>query len=80
MIPFEYLMILALAVLVGWLVSNHYAGRAARRTLAEFQRRFPGRCPICSFHRYGLTTGATSEPVPEHRDCPELTPTSGHRP
>jgi hypothetical protein len=23
----------------------------------EFLKRFPGRCPVCSFHRYGLREG-----------------------
>lgn len=36
--------------------------------LERFQERFPGRCPICSYHSYGIREGLLkhTEPVPEH--------------
>jgi len=38
--------------------------------LAEFTAKFPGECPICSYHRYGIMNSYLDpdEPVPEH-DC-----------
>lgn len=58
----------ALAVLgaglqfIGW-----WGKREARLMLDEFQRRFPGRCPICSYHDYGVREGHVSPgPAPAH--------------
>lgn len=40
----------------------------ATGTLTEFQKRFPGRCPICSCHDYGVRAGHIPPgPVGEHR-------------
>lgn len=41
--------------------------------LEQFERRFPGRCAICSYHRYGVTHGhvAPGVPVDAHEGCPE---------
>jgi hypothetical protein len=44
---------------------------ATRRMLDDFVRRYPGRCPICSYHRYGPTHGHTSKAEPEPHDCIE---------
>lgn len=40
--------------------------------LLETLKRFPGSCPICSYHRYGILNGhvKAGDEVPEHR-CPE---------
>lgn len=38
--------------------------------ITDFQRKFPGRCMICSYHRYGISHGHTSGPCPEH-ECIE---------
>lgn len=48
-------------------------GGSARHVLDEFVHRFPTRCPICSFHRYGISHGHVdpTEPVPKHEGCPE---------
>jgi hypothetical protein len=48
---------------------NWASRRNARRVLFDFQDRFPDRCPICSYHSYGITHGHLDpeEPVPPHR-------------
>ena len=43
----------------------------AGKTVQEFTERFPGRCPICSFHRYGLQHDCATGPVPPHGGCHE---------
>ncbi len=42
--------------------------REAQLDLAEFARRFPGRCMVCSYHRFGLHHGivAPGTPVDPH--------------
>lgn len=40
--------------------------------LADFEKHFPGRCPICAYHRFGITEGFEalgSKPAPH--DCIE---------
>ena len=53
-----------------WRERRRSAG--ARRTIEEFQRQFPGRCPICSYYDFGYTHGyeLSSAPRP-HANCPE---------
>lgn len=34
-----------------------------------FREEFPGKCMICSFHRYGRDHGMTLEPEPAPHDC-----------
>jgi len=55
-----------LLLLVGWLQR-----REARLLVAEFREHFPGRCMVCSYHRYGVLHGMVSGPPPEHDYCPE---------
>jgi hypothetical protein len=40
------------------------------RMVLEFIEAFPGRCIICSFHRYGVENGLTTEKLKGH-DCIE---------
>jgi len=46
--------------------------------IEDFVGRFPGKCMICSYHRYGFTHGfiPLGDPVPEHHciEKPEVTP------
>ncbi len=54
---------------MGWLrkLWRWITGAAwAERTLDEFEERFPGSCPICAYHRFGLMEGYESGPVQEH--------------
>jgi hypothetical protein len=44
---------------------NRYEHRQARKMLEEFQRRWPERCPLCSFARF-----VNQAPEP-HENCPE---------
>ena len=37
----------------------------------EFTERFPGRCPVCSFHAFGRREGLTAEASPGPHFCPE---------
>ena len=51
---------------------KHLSGEAwAERVINEHQKAFPGRCPICSFHRYGLQNGLTKDHKPNPHWCPE---------
>lgn len=45
--------------------------RDTRALLFDFQRQFPDRCPICSFHNYGISHGHLNpnHPISPHR-CP----------
>ncbi len=54
-----------LAVLF-WLWGSYLLKRSARRTLAEFARDFPGKCPICSYHAFGVQRGHTRGTVKPH--------------
>lgn len=38
----------------------------AKQMVAEFQELFPGRCMICSYHRYGVENGFTVKPLEPH--------------
>lgn len=43
------------------------------KMIDDFVKRFPSKCPICSFHRYGIREGVKpfgSKPDP-HVGCPE---------
>jgi hypothetical protein len=41
-----------------------------KRMVEDFQRMFPGRCAVCSFHRWGVMEGHERGPVEPH-DCIE---------
>ena len=56
-------------VIVGALAFYWYSKKEARETIDEFERAFPGQCPICSYHNYGLMEGHVSGPVKPH-PCP----------
>lgn len=42
----------------------------AEKVIQEHREAFPGRCPICSYHRFGLQNGYVRGPVKKH-ECPE---------
>jgi hypothetical protein len=64
---------LLIAAFVGAAVAVvRWRRRVDREWLAEFERRFPGRCPICSYWRYGHYNGfEVGEVPPPHEHCPE---------
>lgn len=35
----------------------------------DFAKTFPGKCMICSYHRFGRDHGMTTEPEPAPHDC-----------
>lgn len=62
----------AVGRLLAWFRARRMRG--TERMLHEFVAAFPGRCPICSFHRYGYTHGYESSPKPKPHRCPEEPP------
>lgn len=43
-----------------------------KETLLErFTQRFPGKCPICSFHQFGIGAGFNVGKLSSHDNCPE---------
>lgn len=60
------------ALIVGVWLGRRFANA---RLLDEFAERFPDDCPICSFHRFGLTHGFRVPPSVElHEGCKEGNP------
>ena len=53
-------------VIIGIGLWRRVSARWARQTLDEFEKNFPGECPICSYHNYGLMEGYVSGPAPTH--------------
>ena len=47
------------------------AQKDVEKMLDEFEERFPGKCPICSYHRFGLTHGYEKKLKPKKHYCPE---------
>lgn len=60
-------VVLLLAVLL-WVVWT--IDRDARATVETFTRMFPGRCFVCSYHRWEVMEGHAWGKPPEH-DCME---------
>jgi hypothetical protein len=62
---------IGVAVLIMWAGENHRNLRWAT-WLKEFQTRWPDRCPICSYWRYGFYQGFdVGRSPPPHDCCPE---------
>lgn len=55
-----------------WLTGAALREAHAERMVRDFQQAFPGRCPVCSYARYGAMFGFEPSPgvVPPHW-CPE---------
>lgn len=66
-----WLVPVALLVLGARWYAQHHAQVQAERMVADFQRQFPGRCPVCSFHRFGRLHGTTDQLDPAPHTCPE---------
>ena len=64
--------VLLLMVAGGHLAFQAWLDRTHRRMAADYAERFPGKCFICSYHRFGLREGHTSEPRPPEHDCIEV--------
>jgi hypothetical protein len=77
--PWYWRMVEALACLCllapGWpLLIWEAREREARKLVEQFERRFPGKCMICSMHRFGRNNGYEQKPEPEPHDCIERDP------
>lgn len=69
MIP---LLFAASMILFGILFAFWITRFSTRTTLKEFERMFPGQCPICSLHRFGVREGYERNPFPPpHAGCPD---------
>jgi hypothetical protein len=72
---FQLAIILLLVVIppvIYWIVIR-VAERMTARWISEFVELFPDRCPVCAFHRFGVTHGFLDprvEPPPTH-SCKE---------
>jgi len=64
------LVLVAVAAMATTLWWKRHSRRWARRTVEDFAQRFPGRCFVCSYHRFGLQEGCVRGPVKPH-DCIE---------
>lgn len=42
-----------------------------KRVVRDFARTFPGRCPICSYHRFGLQHGYAADAGLADHECSE---------
>ena len=51
---------------------DYYREVDAERTVARFVKLFPGKCMICSLHRYGVDHGMTRDPEPRAHECIDL--------
>ena len=62
-------------LVVAWCVWRLLAAserKWARQLIDDHERAFPGRCPVCSYHRYGLREGHERPGSrPAAHDCPE---------
>lgn len=47
--------------IIGWILS--FCGESMAD---EFKREFPDKCMLCSYYRYGLSHGFTTDPPPAH--------------
>ena len=74
-----FLAAVALATLIVFVLlplyskyQDHQAEKRAKRMMDTFAKEFPGRCPICSYHWYGISHGFLDpdERVEVHQ-CPE---------
>ena len=78
----KFMLIACWGVGVFWLAATIWADISFRRGVArmarEFAREFPGRCLVCSFHRFGVEHGLTSGPVRAH-SCSDRPTTSEDR-
>jgi len=50
-----------------------FKNRDNRDLIQAFHEQFPDKCPICSYHRYGITHGhiEAGTPVAYHANCRE---------
>lgn len=64
------LVSVTLVVISGFFLFRYLCKKEAKSMLTEFQQKFPGRCPICAYHDYGVREGfIPPSPPDEHPGC-----------
>ena len=66
-------LVLVLGVGIAWYLVRRGMNKSAVALLAEFRTRFPGKCAICAYHRWGIQMGfeGESSKPKAHDKCPE---------
>ena len=65
-------MVLGSVMLVCLVVLAWLLWRGPSGMLEGYLERFPGRCPICAFHAYGIMEGHVRPgEAPKPHECPE---------
>ncbi len=59
------------AVWLSYRAIARYNARATEQMLTDFERLFPGKCPICAYWRFGVREGLTHEQAPQAHHCIE---------
>jgi len=63
---------LALVMVFGALWVIRLEDKWAQKFIADYQESFPGKCPICGFHRWGIDHGFERPgSKPDPHPCPE---------
>ena len=71
-IVFAVLLCGLLVLALQWVSAEmRFLDEEARKDMETFQRLFPGRCPVCAYHRWGRDAGYESRETPEPHVCPE---------
>lgn len=61
---------LLLSAIIGYVFFCRWMRKDAENMIAEFEKKFPNRCPICSYHDYGVREGfIPPSPPGEHPGC-----------
>jgi len=71
---YNIILLMIAGILLCYLINRIFTRLEYKHTMKlckEFAEVFPGRCMICSFHRYGLQNGLTRKPEPEPHNCIE---------
>lgn len=65
------IVLIALVLLIGLAITYFVFENTTEKMLDDFTERFPNKCPICSYHRYGVSHGFEKNLKPPKHDCPE---------
>lgn len=65
------LLIALVVMLVAWAIAQLVLAHQVRKLCEEFAERFPGRCLICFYHKYGFLHGHEDLPRPKPHHCIE---------
>jgi hypothetical protein len=67
------LLVAFVACLSFWYFLGKMFRRSAQAMLMEFRQRFPGKCAVCAYHRWGINMGYEKKGTKpgDHGNCPE---------